>query len=251
MKWLSFLALSIWLLACSTDDQQTSFLEVRLTDAPGDFESVNIDIQGVEVHSGENDDSGWKSLDVQSGVYDLLKLTNGLDTLLATAELPSGQISQIRLVLGENNSVEIDGDQISLSTPSAQQSGLKLNLHTNLQAGIKYILVLDFDAARSIVKSGAEKYSLKPVLRSIATPDGGSISGVIEPLESAPTVYAIMGSDTLASTGISDTGEFLIRGLPVGTYTISFEPQEGFESVEKSVEVMLGVLSNMGTITIL
>ena len=35
------------IFACSEDENQNAKLEVRLTDAPGDYEEVNIDIQEV------------------------------------------------------------------------------------------------------------------------------------------------------------------------------------------------------------
>src|SRR6188474_3817123 len=106
-----FLLLSVFWLACSDDEQQTARLDVRLTDAPGDYQEVNIDIQGVEVHTEDgSQNSGWTTLDAQNGVYNILELTNGLDTLLASTELPPGKVSQIRLILGDNNTVVVDGE---------------------------------------------------------------------------------------------------------------------------------------------
>src|SRR6478735_1059200 len=99
----------------STTNERTSHLEVRLTDAPGDYEEVNIDIQDVQVNTG-SDEGGWKSLEINKGVYDILKLTNGLDTLLGKIELPVGRVSQIRLILGTNNTLKIDGQIIALTT---------------------------------------------------------------------------------------------------------------------------------------
>ena len=40
------------------------------------------------------------------GIYNLLDFTNGKDTLIADAELSGGSNSQIRLILGDNNSRE-------------------------------------------------------------------------------------------------------------------------------------------------
>ena len=42
-----------------------------------------------------------------------------------------------------------------LTTPSAQHSGLKLNVHAELTEGITYKILLDFDAVRSVVKTGS------------------------------------------------------------------------------------------------
>src|SRR6185369_13880870 len=128
--WL--LIISVTLVMCSKENAQTSTLQVRLTDAPGDYEEVNIDIQDVQVNSDASSNSGWKSLNIKKGVYNLLKLTNGLDTLLGEAQLPQGRVSQIRLILGSNNSLKVLGQAHALNTPSAQQSGLKILVNTDL-----------------------------------------------------------------------------------------------------------------------
>jgi len=92
-------------------------LEVRLTDSPGDYQEVNIDIQDVQVNP-ETSESGWQSLNIKKGIYNLLNLANGLDTLLGIALLPVGHLSQIRLVLGTNNTLKMNDQIIALTTPS-------------------------------------------------------------------------------------------------------------------------------------
>lgn len=245
-----FLFLSIVWVACDTDTQ-TARLEVRLTDAPGDYEEVNIDIQDVQVN-GSDGNSGWVSLDVEKGVYDLLELTNGLDTLLGSTELPAGKISQIRLILGPNNTLKENGVVKALSTPSAQQSGLKLKLNSTLQEGITYTITLDFDAGRSIVKAGnSGKYNLKPVIRALEEATSGAIKGVVTPIEASPAVYAIQGSDTVATAFTDVAGKFMIRAIPAGTYTVSFSPKTSYQSFNKeNVSVTVGSVTEMGTVTI-
>lgn len=248
-KIAGFLLLSIFWLACS-DDNQTAKLEVRLTDAPGDYEEVNIDIQSVEINNSDGN-SGWTTLDVESGVYNILELTNGIDTLLASTELPAGRISQIRLILGDNNSVKVNGVTKPLSTPSAQQSGLKLNLQAELSEGITYTITLDFDAARSIVKRGNGSYSLKPVIRALEKATSGSIKGTVTPLEASPAVFAISGTDTVATAYTDEAGKFMLRSIPAGTYTVSFDPKTGYVPQQKeSVTVTLGTITDLGTVTI-
>ena len=242
--------LSFYLLACSNDEQNAR-IEVRLMDAPGDYEAVYIDIQGLEVHTESESSEGWKSLEVEKGIYNLLELTNGNDTLLAFAELPAGKISQIRLILGENNSMQIDGSEVPLATPSAQQSGLKLNVHAELKEGVTYKFLMDFDVARSIVKKGNDDYSLKPVIRTVSEPTSGAIKGSVTPVASLPAVFAIVADDTVATTYTDEFGAFLLRGLPAGTYTVSFSPKEGFEPVQKeNVGVTIGNVTDLGVITI-
>ena len=75
-KTIGILALSIALFSCS-DSEENARLEIRLTDAPGDYEAVYVDIRGVEIHADEgNASSGWMSLDVQEGRYNLLEFTS-------------------------------------------------------------------------------------------------------------------------------------------------------------------------------
>lgn len=239
--------------ACSSEDDSNARLEIRLTDAPGDYEEVNIDIQSVQVNtSTENTESGWKSLAIEPGIYNVLKLTNGLDTLLGSIELPPGRVSQIRLVLGENNTVKIGGDVKPLSTPSAQQSGLKLNVQADLVAGITYSITLDFDAARSIVQKGNGGYSLKPVIRTLSEATSGAISGIVMPLESDPAVFAVnVSGDTVATAYTNDAGGFLLRALEPGTYTVKFSPKEGFVATEETdVAVSIGSVTDVGVVTI-
>ncbi len=245
-----FLILSLF--ACSDDEPATARLVVKLTDAPADYQEVNIDIQDIQVNPTE-DDEGWISLEgIQAGVYNLLELTNGLDTVLADAQIPAGTLAQIRLVLGDNNSLLMNDQIIPMSTPSGQQSGLKLNIHATLEPGITYEILMDFDAARSVVKAGnSENYNLKPVIRVIADPLDGAIKGLVAPVESNAVIYAIQGSDTTGSTYIDDTGGFLIGGLDPGDYNVHIEPVAGFDPQQiNDVVVQLGVVTDVGEISL-
>jgi hypothetical protein len=245
-------SMAMWLMGCGESESTNSKIEVWLTDAPGDYQEVNIDLTAIEVHTEDGDaESGWISLNANEGVYNLLDLTNGIDTLIGNIEIPAGKISQIRLKLGENNSIKVGGETYDLSTPSAQQSGLKIQVHQELKAGITYKILLDFDVARSIVLTGNGTYKLKPVIRSIAEAQDGAIKGVVSPKESSPAVYAIMNADTLGTTFCDTTGHFLIRGLPAGSYTVAFQPSETFLPTTKAgVAVTLGSVTDIGIVEV-
>jgi hypothetical protein len=240
-------------IGCNNTDDRPATLHVMLTDAPADFQQVNIDIQGVEVHNGVGDEnSGWRALELSKGVYNLLEFSNGLDTLLGRAEVPAGKISKIRLILGTQNSVMVGGDLFALSTPSAQQSGLKLNLNAQLKPGVIYTIVLDFDAAMSVVEQGNGTYSLKPVIRAISEATSGAISGTVDPILASPAVFATVGNDTVATTYTDATGSFLLRGVPAGIYTVSFDPKAGYVPMQvDNVNVSIGNITNIGAVVIL
>src|SRR5699024_7210012 len=162
-------------------------LAVRLTDAPAQYDAVYIDIQSVKVHvSGDVDDdstdleddsadtdddatpSGWITISDEPRRVDLLQFQNGRTLLLGAKELEADTYQQLRLILGPDNAVVIDGVEYPLQTPSAQQSGLKLNINARVEADEVYTLLVDFNAAKSIVEMGNGKYKLKPVLRAVA-----------------------------------------------------------------------------------
>jgi hypothetical protein len=156
-----FLVLSI--AACNKSGDGHSSMRVKMTDAPGPFSKVNVEIRDVEVHT---QDHGWVSLPTNAGVYDLLTLQNDVTVLLANdKEIPAGQVDQMRLILGSHNTVVIDDVTFPLNTPSAMQSGLKFNINAFFDSDKDYEVLIDFDANQSIVIQGDGTYSLKPVLR--------------------------------------------------------------------------------------
>jgi hypothetical protein len=248
------IAIAAVLFSACSDDPKNARVEIRLTDAPGDYDEVNIDIQEVKVHTnddGSESGNGWESLDITPGVYNLLEFTNGLDTLLGSVNVPEGQVSQIRLVLGNNNSIKVDGQTYDLATPSALQSGLKLNVHTEVRGGITYRFLLDFDDARSIVQTGTGAYKLKPVIRVITEATSGAIKGSVSNPLASPAVYAIVDQDTLGTSFADTNGGFLLQGLPAGTYRVSFAPATGFTIADKTgVIVTIGNVTDVGVVTV-
>ena len=161
-------------------------------------------------------------------IYNILDFVNGKDTLLVEDEIPAGYLSQIRLVLGERNTV-MRGDLIhNLKTPSAQQSGLKLNVHEDIHPGMSYAYVLDFEAEKSIVTTGNEKHLLKPVIRVFTKAVSGTLEGVSWPPEAKAYISVISAEDTVGTSADIVTGEFMVRGLTEGTYDVDFESANGF-----------------------
>lgn len=227
-------SLTLGIISCQkgsngSGDKGNAKLQIYLTDAPGDFEAVYIDVKEIKINVTGDTVNGWKSLPgVHAGVYDLLKLVNDDDTLLADADLPSGRIHQLRLILGTENYVKIEGNtqMIKLETPSAQQSGLKLNIQHDIMGGVLYTLLLDFDVAKSIHKTGNNKYMLKPVIRTVLQAVGGSIKGVVRPNSFQTAIYAVQGPDTIAGTFTGSNGGYLIKGLAAGNYELHFHPSD-------------------------
>lgn len=242
-------------IGCSTDSSpSTGTLEVKLHDAPADYDEVNIFIERVEVNNTTGD-QGWKTISEPNQSYNLLELTNGVFETIAYAELEAGTYPQIRLVVSRDaNTVVIDGESHGLFVPSGAETGVKLNVYAEIREGIVYTLLLDFDALRSVVKTGQSAtpgYILKPVIRATNEATSGNIAGVVTPVDARAVVYAIAGVDTVSTTFADlDHGEFLLVGLEEGEYEVSVEPrEEGYEGIrfgENSVAV--NETTDVGTI---
>lgn len=237
----------------SAGSDDNARLQVRLTDNPNlNLREVWVDIRDIQVGMG---DTGMITLaGSRPGVYDLLKLTNGRDTILSEAQIPAGRISQIRLVLGPNNyAITNTGQRIELTTPSAQQSGLKVQVQQDVTGGVLYRLVLDFDAAKSVIRAGnSGQYILKPVLRILSfVPSGGNAKGIVLPFSVRTAIYAIKGVDTIATT-YSDTtrnGAYFFNDIPAGTYNFSYDPQNTIQmTTTRNVAITLGQTTTVDTV---
>lgn len=248
----------ISIIACSKNPStsNSSSLSVYLVDGPAAYDKVYIDVQSVQVKATtDSSQNEWQTLNIpRKGIYNLLDFKNGMETLLGTMQLPAGQINQLRLILGTNNSVVLNGVSFPLATPSAQQSGLKLAVKADLIAGIDYKLWIDFDAGRSIIQTGNNTYILKPVIRTFSQTESGAIKGIVLPIAAKGWVFAIANAtDTISSTPVDlITGAYLLRGIPANTYKVSFHATSGIyrDTTFPSVKVSTGIVTDLGTLTL-
>lgn len=264
------LIISLGFSSCNDDDKEneTARVQLKLVDAPGDYEEVNIEIIDMQYNSSD-DENGWQSFTPQSGYpiqVDLTELIAGNDLLLTDEIMPSGMLKQVRLVLSDNNTLLIEGEPtaVPLDTPSAEQSGLKLKLDTELEAGFSYTFILDWDVQKSIVKAGnSDKYILKPVIRVNAEVNSGSISGKVigdllddELAEAKPLTNVVVHVYTLGDVYVTESltnenGDFLIQGLGAGDYKIKIEAIEYVEYESESINVKAGEVTILETIELL
>lgn len=212
-------------------------LRLALVDAPAcGYEHVYVTVEAVRVHqsadAGEGD-GGWVELGpMTTQRVDLLSLTNGVLAELGQSSLPAGHYQQLRLVLAANggpspmaNSVTpTGGAEVALDTPSAAQSGLKINADIEVPAGQVADFLIDFDACRSVVPRGnSGRYNLKPVLRVIPrlTAAGNRITGYVDPAMAGVTVSAQMdGQPVVATVPDPADGRFELYPLPAGSYAV-------------------------------
>jgi len=149
-------------------DKFNSRIKVNMTDGPGIYEEVNIDIKQVEIHYNSDGPrlAGWLNLKTNARIYNLIELQNGVTAVLADdARLPSGHVTQMRLILGGRNTVVTGGVEYNLDVPSSENTGLKINIDMELYPNSGKEILLDFDAEKSIVVNGDGTYSLQPVIQ--------------------------------------------------------------------------------------
>jgi hypothetical protein len=212
-------------------------VRIRLSDNPVPYQAVYVEIRQVVVQvipdscrgrgDRNNNDcydddeyrcSVWDTLDIRPGVYNLLDLSNGADTLLANGFTLTGRINKIKLILGDNNSVVID----SVSYPLSLWGGIH---SVTIQVKGRDIIEitpndlqmwLDFDAGGSIVRVSNNHFVLKPRIRIWVPSQTASIKGKVLPKNAHAIVAAIANGDTLVAIPDRHDGRFKIRGL-IGT----------------------------------
>ena len=255
---LMLLLVGMVALSCNDSDDSggTSRIKVSMTDAPGDYDAVFIDVVDVKIKSStDTGESGWVSLsNVTPGIYNLLDLTGGVTVLLADAEVPSGFVGQIRLILGDNNTVVKDGVTYPLNTPSAQQSGLKLQINQTLLPNITYAFLIDFDVNQSIVvqAGGSGNFNLHPVLRITSEAISGSISGTITNI-GVPVMASVTVNGVVVTANTDENGVFVLHGIPDGTYTVTLTPDltSGLAALTiENVTVVNGQVTALGSISL-
>ncbi len=242
------------LYSCQKDTTSTdeAVLELSLIDGPTDYQEVNIHVIGAEVKVKKALDGseGWRPLAVQAGIINILSLTNGAEHLLSTTRLPVGDISEIRLKLGQTNTVKVMNVVHVLNFDEKNDSAsLKLEFKKKIVAGTTYRATLDFDADKSIKvdsNSTGIKYHMKPKLRLITDANNGSIRGELTGTCGA-TIRAIRGVDTV--TTFPTAGKFLLPGLASGTYAVQVKSQSPCrDTTIQNVKVEVGKATELGKI---
>jgi hypothetical protein len=181
----------------------TGVLKLAITDKPADaYGSVVVSVREVRVVPAGRD----KATDDDPALpvlvrYDTPKTIDVMQLqfiqeALGQATLPAGNYSQIRLILAANpkgqgqepvNYLTLKSDpgtRIPLTTPSGEQSGLKVLGPLEVKPGVINAYAIDFDPNTAVVARGNGQYNFKPtgirLIRMAADLVGyGSIGGTV------------------------------------------------------------------------
>jgi hypothetical protein len=216
-----------FLVSCSdslTDSDETATGQIRMLtfDAPLQMNAdhIYLDIEEVSVHQTEEDtEEGWTVIATPDSIFDYLELVNGVKAVLADTALEVGHYTQMRLLLGQENSIVVDGVEHSLLIPSGVQTGVKLNLDFDVNDDEIIEIYVDFNAAKSISHTPDQGYIMRPTFRAFKRVTSGTISGAVSDITSHPiaiaSVHAISGEDT--TTTLTDTLGTYMLIVPTGT----------------------------------
>jgi hypothetical protein len=256
-----------------------SGLQVYLTDGPTDLKAVSLDIVKVEAkvdndernrdndRHGESDDDKddkdkrkdefgeWVDLQVTAGIINVLELRNGVEKMIASSSNIKGRVRKIRVTLGTNNSITLEnGEVIKLNLLNETQNLIYIKLfdeHRGRGSDKRTTAVrIDFDLGSSVVLING-KYFLKPVVRPFCNENFGEVEGKVLPLDAKAVVRITDGAGFNAVALPFKDGEFKLRGLKAGTYTVTIEGIAPYlKETISNVVVKKGEDTELGTITL-
>lgn len=204
-------------------------MSVSLAGAPTpDFKQINLDVQRVEISEAG---SAWTVLAEPKRILDLRALSGGTTFLLASgASLPPGRYTQLRLVLGNRNTVVLaDESSQGLTVAPGQLAGIKVGVNLDVAAGSTRNVTLDFDGSHSIqvrTQGSGSEYLLQPLVQAHDTQLTGSLNGTLRTPSGAAIAGALVLAQSLDGNGVpilnrvaqtGADGSFTLDLLPAGT----------------------------------
>lgn len=194
----------------------------------------------------------WDTLSITPRVYDLLKLKNGLDTLIANGFASIGKITKVRITLGTNNTVWTDNTHFYPLVLCEKNPYLYVKTNNNsietLPGGQVRIRV-DFDVAKSVEFENG-MYCLKPRLKSYSNTTTGIIEGTVKPSDAHALVRVFNAADTAYAIPEED-GEYRIKGLKPATYSILYKATAPYKDTTiNNIQVAAGQKTAIPVITL-
>jgi Domain of unknown function (DUF4382) len=232
-----------------------SQMSIFMMDGPISFTKVLIDIRQVVVEidtaakqtdpdaddewdnnycgwhrTSSNKSVIWDTLNISPGVYNLMDLRNGTDTLLAAGNYPTGKVLKVQITLGSDNTVYTDSTTYYPLEVFGPVPYFTINVrreNVDAIANNDFKLWLDFNLARSIFFWDGT-FLLSPYVVAFNDVTYAKLQGQVLPGGAANLVMAWSGTDTLYAIP-NWNGTYQIRGVPAGTYSIDFKGHNGYQ----------------------
>ncbi|MFL5784858.1 MAG: DUF4382 domain-containing protein [Bacteriovoracaceae bacterium] len=235
-------------------------LRLIVTDAPFSYAKVasaKVVINNVEVKSTADVPS---SLLGQPVSVDLVKLQNGLVSVVVDLNLPAGQYKELNLISDSGSIDLVSGAHYNLKIPSGTSSGLKVKIDPpiTITTQASTDILLDIDLSRSFVPQGDSKdestitgFTFKPVARAANMTTAGTLAGKVssdngtadtsDDMKLAGAVISVSQSGMVFSTAVADeNGNYKLIGLPAGTYSLVISSEGYTSSTAVDVSITAG-----------
>jgi Domain of unknown function (DUF4382) len=232
-----------------------SQVSMYMMDGPVNYYKVLIDIRQVTVeidtattqNAADEDDQWdanycgfhrtasnksviWDTLNITPGVYNLLDLRNGTDTLLASGLYPTGKILKIQITLGSDNTVYTDSTTYYPLEVFGPNAYFTINVQrTNVQdvTNNEFKLWLDFNLEKSIFFwDGA--FLLQPYFTVFNDMVSAKVQGTVLPPGAGALVMGINGADTIYAIPFW-SGQYQFRNVAVGNWSFTFKGMNGYQ----------------------
>jgi len=258
---LSLAVVALVAFSCDKDDDNnnnnngtnaTTF-KVRMTDAPGNFSAMNLNITKVDAMV----DGEWVNLSNTSQNVSVLELTNGDEEIVAndnTAE--TGHYTQLRFTIGAGNTIMINDESgqntFDVNMAVGASSEVIVAIDENIESGDDGSVLIDFNVANSIT-SALGAYWMNPAMAWIEDENTG-VRGDVNGASQAAITFTGQNGDTYRSF-IDGDGKFMIRGMENGSYTLMIQGMHDGQNTmdemesQENVVVSSGQITNMGSIT--
>jgi hypothetical protein len=254
----SFLGLAFSaMVSCQPSDvSPKSLINVFLVDAPAKWDSVVVEIEGVELEYIRNNREGqveqiFIPYELADKEINISQLVAGVSLPVGRRELDLGVITAATLRLGQRHTL-FQGERGYPLTIQGGETDFPGEISLDLEAGISYDIIVDLDLEKSITQTGSNPlaFDFQPSIRIISSFGNGSVRGIVGPSSSLPVVYAIQGRDSI-STHTNTAGQFEFKVIP-GAYTIFIEPkdQQYRSDTLLNIQVLEGEITTLDRITL-
>lgn len=232
-----------------------SQLSVYMMDGPASFAKVLIDIRQVAVeidtaskqsdadeddewnddfdgrhHDPDHKSVIWDTLKITPGVYNLLDLRNGTDTLLSSSLITTGKILKVKITLGPNDTLYVDSTSYFPLGVDGPHMTITINVRGDNVQSINnntFKLWLDFNLDRSIEFENGE-FVLRPFIVVFNDVDMAKVVGRVLPEGADAAVIGTMGTDTIYAVPWEE-GNFQFRNVPAGTWDFTYKGANGYK----------------------
>ncbi len=245
-------------------EPQAQSFNVKMTDAPGDFEALNVTITSVDAYiEGE----GWVNLENNAKSMNVLSLTNGAETSIASkSEAKTGIYSKLKIRFDQDAKLKLNANALAnfggviladntvqLGWMNSTSNEVEININEQVSSTSGAEILLDFDVASSIEKNTNE-YVLNPAIKVMSNANTG-VKGNVQGTSRA-AVMLTNGQNSF-STFTDANGNFMIRGAESGTYKLTIDAAAKTEGdlrtddkVIDGVVIADGEIKQMGTLTV-